>query len=196
MTQVVATTRPLVLADLAPRVLGRDLALVTTGAALTGLAAQVIIPLEPWSPVPFSGQTLAVLLVAAALGPWRAVASMALYLVAGVAGVPWFAAGTSGAHLVTLGYILGFLAAGLCVGHLAQRGADRRPLQTFGAMVTGTALIYVFGVGYLAWATGMPLWTAVEKGMLPFLLTDAVKAALAAGFLPATWRLVEKLRGE
>src|SRR5688572_33429093 len=97
-----------VLADLLPASRVRDIALVAGGAALTGLAAQISVPV-PGSPVPVTGQTLAVLLVGTALGAGRGFLSLALYALAGMAGVPWFAQGTSGATAPSFGYILGMI---------------------------------------------------------------------------------------
>ena len=189
-----AATRPgAVLADLLPaatraRALARDLALVVGGAALTGVAAQLSVPV-PGSPVPVTGQTLAALLVGTALGTRRGAAAMGLYLVAGLAGVPWFAAGSSGSG-VTFGYIIGFVLAGALVGELARRGADRSPLRTAGAMVLGNLAIYAVGVPYLALSLHVGLGKAASLGLYPYLLGDAVKAALAMGLLPAAWKLL------
>lgn len=119
-----APTRPgTVLADLLPASRVRDVALVAGGAALTGLAAQIAVPV-PGSPVPVTGQTFAALLVGTALGARRGLLSLALYALAGLAGVPWFASGTSGVS-VSFGYILGMMLASAAVGALARRGADR-----------------------------------------------------------------------
>jgi len=182
-----------VLADLLPastraRGLARDAALVVGGAALTGLAAQIAVPV-PGSPVPVTGQTLAVLLVGTALGARRGVASLALYLLAGLAGLPWFAQGTSGAG-ATFGYVVGFVVAAALVGALARRGADRGPLRTAGAMVLGNLAVYAVGVPYLAVSLHVPLGTAASLGLYPYLVGDALKAALAMGLLPAAWKLV------
>src|ERR1700722_6353460 len=98
----------LVLADLVPGALVRDLLLVVAGAGLTGLLAQISIPVHG-SPVPVTGQTLAALLVGAGLGLRRAFASLAIYLLAGMAGAPWFANHSHGVDLPTLGYIVGFV---------------------------------------------------------------------------------------
>ena len=185
-TAVVA--RPRVLADLLPGALLRDVLLVIGAAALTGLCAQISIPL-PFTPVPITLQTFAVLLSGAALGPWRGGAAMLLYLVAGVAGVPWFAQQESGYALVTLGYIVGFVVAATVVGALASRGADRTVSGTIVIMVIGNLIIYAIGVPWLMAATGLPLMVALEKGMWPFVLGDALKIALAAGVLPLAWRL-------
>ncbi len=184
--------RRVVLADLVPGALVRNAVLVAAGAGLTGLAAQVAVPIEPLSPVPVSLQTFAVLLVGAALGPWRGLASMALYLVAGLVGVPWFAAGTHGAGGASFGYVIGFVVAAGLVGELARRRGDRTPLRTAGTMVVGNLAVYAFGVAWLVAVTGLSPVKALVVGVLPFLIGDAIKIVLAAGVLPGTWALVRK----
>ncbi|MCZ4100290.1 biotin transporter BioY [Streptomyces sp. SID13666] len=194
-TAVVSDTRTgTVLADLLPassaaRARVRDVALVLGGAALTGLAAQLSVPV-PGSPVPVTGQTFAALLVGTALGARRGFAALALYAVAGVAGMPWFAEGSSGSAMPSFGYILGMLLASAAVGALARRGADRTVLRTAGAMVLGSVIIYAVGVPYLALAAHLSFGKAVSLGLTPYLLGDALKAALAMGVLPAAWQLV------
>lgn len=178
-----------VLADLLPASRARDIALVAGGAALTGLAAQIAVPI-PGSPVPVSGQTFAVLLVGTALGARRGFLSLALYALAGAAGMPWFAQGASGYGMPSFGYILGMLLAATVVGALARRGADRSVLRMAGTMALGSLIIYAVGVPYLALATGMTLSKAVAVGLVPFLIGDALKAALAMGLLPTAWKLV------
>ncbi|MFF7458986.1 biotin transporter BioY [Kitasatospora sp. NPDC008115] len=184
-----------VLADLLPAAgtrLGaqaRDLALVAGGAALTGLAAQLSVNV-PGSPVPVTGQTFAALLVGTALGTRRGIASLGLYLLAGMAGVPWFAEGSSGWSMPSFGYAIGFVLAAGLVGALARRGADRSPARTAAAMVLGSLAIYAVGVPYLAFALDVPLARAAELGLYPYLVGDALKAALAAGALPLAWKLV------
>ncbi|WP_269853992.1 biotin transporter BioY [Streptomyces sp. RPT161] len=195
MSLAAAPVRPQqVLADLLPastatRARLRDAALVLGGAALTGLAAQIAIPV-PGSPVPVTGQTFAALLVGTALGARRGVLSLALYAVAGLAGVPWFAGGAHGAGLVTFGYVLGMVLASAAVGALARRGADRGVWRTAGAMLVGEAVIYAVGVPYLAFAAHMSFGQALALGFTPYLIGDALKAALAMGLLPAAWKLV------
>lgn len=193
MASVSATTRPAVLSDLLPGARVRDLALVVGGAALTGLAAQLTVPM--W-PVPVTGQTFAVLLVGATLGMNRAALSMALYLLAGVAGLPWFAGGGSGllseqtgALSPSFGYVLGFVAAAAVVGKLAERGGDRTVLRTVGTMIVGNVVIYAFGLPVLIATTGLDLGTALVVGAGTFLAGDAVKIAIAAGLLPLAWKL-------
>ncbi len=174
-----------VLADLLPGSRVRDAVLVTAFAAVLGLSAQLAVPL-PFTPVPVTGQTFAVLLGAAALGAGRATLGSSLYLVLGVAGVPWFT-GTGGA---SFGYIVGFVAAALIVGRLARLGNDRTVARTVVLMVVGNLAIYVFGVTGLALVLGVGLGEALALGVVPFLIGDAVKLALATALLPATWRLV------
>ncbi|WP_030249717.1 biotin transporter BioY [Streptomyces violens] len=195
MSLAAASSRPgAVLADLlpaatAPRARVRDAALVLGGAALTGVAAQIAVPV-PGSPVPVTGQTFAALLVGASLGAGRGFLSLALYALVGMAGMPWFAGAEAGAGGASFGYVLGMLLAATVVGALARRGGDRGVLRTAGTMLLGEALIYAIGVPYLAMATGMSLGQAVAAGLVPFLVGDALKAVLAMGALPTAWKLV------
>lgn len=184
--------RGLVLADLVPGTVVRDLALVLGAAALTGVAAQIAIPVAG-SPVPVTMQTFAALTVGAALGWQRAALAMTLYMGAGVAGMPWFAEAGSGFGFPSFGYVIGFLLAATMIGALAARGFDRSPAKTVLAMLLGNAVIYAVGVPYLALALGVSLSEAVSLGMTGYLLGDAVKIALAAGLLPLTWRLMDRL---
>ncbi|MER5218427.1 biotin transporter BioY [Streptomyces sp. NPDC002838] len=191
-TAAVAPARPgQVLADLLPASRVRDVALVVGGAALTGLAAQLAVPV-PGSPVPVTGQTFAALLVGTTLGAGRGFLSLALYALAGMAGMPWFAGGASGAAMPSFGYILGMLLASVVVGALARRGADRSMPRMAGTMLLGEAIIYAIGVPYLALATGMSASAAIAAGLTPFLIGDALKAALAMGVLPTAWKLVKR----
>jgi biotin transport system substrate-specific component len=190
-----ATPAPGVLADaIGARTAIRNLILVLGGAAFVGLAAQVSIPL-PFTPVPVTGQTFAVLLTAGVLGAGRAVASMLLYIALGMAGVPWFAGGSTafkeGALVVTFGYVVGFLVAAALVGYLAQRGNTRTPLRAAGLMVLGNIVIYLIGATWLAAAINVSLSTAFEVGVQPFLLGDALKILLAAGLFPLAWSAVD-----
>ncbi|MHC5902686.1 biotin transporter BioY [Streptomyces sp. S6] len=192
MSTLAASSAPgRVLADLLPAGRVRDIALVVGGAALTGVAAQIAVPV-PGSPVPVTGQTFAALLVGTSLGAGRGFLSLALYALAGVIGVPWFAQGTSGAGMVSFGYILGLLLASTVVGALARRGADRNVWRMAGAVLLGEALIYAVGVPYLAYAAGMSASQAIAAGLTPYLLGDALKAALAMGLVPGVWKLLER----
>lgn len=187
MTAQVAP-RQRVLADLVPGALVRDVALVIAAAALTGIAAQISIPL-PFTPVPISLQTFTVLLAGAALGPIRGGLSMLLYLAVGVGGVPWFSEQNHGWEFASFGYIVGFVLAAALVGWLARRGLDRSIVGAVGIMVLGNLVIYAIGVAWLANFLGIDLQTALEFGLWPFLIGDGLKIALAAGLLPAAWKL-------
>lgn len=180
---------PHTLVDVIPGGLARNIAVVLGAAALVGLSAQVAIPL-PFTPVPLTLQTFAVLLTVAALGSVRGVLSMAVYLVAGVAGLPWFSGGAHGFAFASFGYIVGFLLAAVLVGKLAEKGADRKPHTTVGLMILGNLAIYAVGVPGLMIITGMSFSHAVALGVVPFLIGDAIKIAAAAAVLPFTWKLI------
>lgn len=167
-----------------------DAVLVLAGSLLVAAMAQAAVTL-PFSPVPVSGQTFAVLLVGMALGSRRGSLSLVLYLLEGAMGLPFFAGGRGGAAVIagpTGGYLLGFVAAAWVVGRLAERGMDRQMLKTLAAFLAGTLVIYLFGVLWLAYYLGFP--QAIQAGLLPFLIGDLIKALLAAAGLPAAWALV------
>ena len=191
MVNAAALPNRLVLADLVPGARVRDVALVLAGAGLVGAAAQVSI-VTPLSPVPFTLQTLAVLVVGASLGTLRGVLSMLTYLAAGLAGVPWFAAHTSGWAGPSFGYILGFVAAAGLVGSLAKRGADRHVVGTLLIMAAGTLVVYAIGTTWLALDLNVGAVKAIEEGVRPFLVTDAIKVGLAALAFPAAWKLARR----
>jgi biotin transport system substrate-specific component len=192
VTASLALPRTRVLADAIPGGLVRDAVLVLTGTGLIALSAQVAVPLW-FTPIPLSLQTLAVVLTGAALGMRRGGLSALLYLLAGMAGAPWFAQQHSGWQFASFGYILGFVAAGVLVGWLAQRGGDRTVARTAGTMALGNLAIYALGVPWLMGFAGIPLAKALALGVAPFLLGDALKIAVAAGLLPAAWKLVERV---
>lgn len=197
----IARPRPLVLGDLIAQHRGRaahavrDVLLVTGAAGFVGALAQISIHLS-FTPVPITGQTLGVLLAGTALGWRRAAASMALYAVAGVAGVPWFAGGTSGYVGASFGYIVGFFFAAAACGYLAERGADRSVLRSVPAMIVGEIIIYAFGVSWLAIDLHLGTNAALADGFTPFVAGDAIKAAIAAGLLPVAWQLAGRRRPE
>lgn len=191
-----STPAPRVLADAIPGSVARDAVLVLGGAAFVGVAAQIVVPL-PFTPVPVTGQTFAVLLAGAALGSVRGLLAMLVYLVAGMAGVPWFASGSTayseGVLTPSFGYVVGFVLAGALVGKLAERGWTRTPLRTAGAMVLGNIVIYAVGVTWLKLALGVSWALSLEYGLTPFLGGDVLKILLAAGLFPAAWVGLRKL---
>lgn len=184
-----------VLADRLPRASSRtaaalrDVALVGGGALTVAVVGQVMVPL-PFTPVPLSLGTLAVLVVGAALGPARGVASMLVLLAAGLLGAPVFAGGESGWALASFGYALGYVPAAALLGTLARRGDDRSVWRTALAAVAATSLVYVVGVPWLMGFLGLGLGEALLLGVAPFVVGDVVKAVAAALLLPGTWRLL------
>jgi len=164
-------------------------ALVAIGVAFIGLSGQFSIRI-PVTPVPITGQTLGVLLVGIAYGTRLGLAAGVAYAGAGAVGMPIFAGGASGLATFTgpsAGYLIGFVPAMALVGALAEHGWDRRPATTVAAMVLGNIVIYAGGVLWLQTFVG---WDRVlALGVLPFLLGDAIKIAIAAAALPLAWRL-------
>ena len=193
MSDAAVLSRRIVLADLIPGALARDAALVLGGAGLTGIGAQLAFH-TPLSPVPFTLQSLAVLVVGASLGSVRGVLSMLVYLAAGLSGVPWFSNHTSGWAEASFGYILGFVVAAGLVGALAKRGADRHVVSTIALMIAGTVVIYVIGTVWLAVDLDLSAGTAFKEGIRPFLATDAIKIAAAALAFPAAWQLARRTK--
>ena len=164
---------------------------VVGGAGLVALAAQVSIPL-PFTPVPITGQTFAVLLVGASLGSLLGATSLLLYLAIGLVGAPVYADGASGWGVVssaTGGYLVGFVVSAALVGWLAERRWDRQLSSALGAMLCGNVLIYGCGLVWLAHVLHTNLNTTLEYGLYPFVIGDLLKLYLAAVLLPAAWRL-------
>ncbi len=188
----------------------RHLLMIVAGALLIALCARVsfYLPGNPF--VPVSLQTFGVLFIGALLGYRRALGAVGLYLLIGALGLPVFAydqatdtyrSGLStilsfqGGGVVlgaTGGYLVGFLLAGGIVGRLAELGWDRKIGGSLAAMVIGNIAIYLVGVPWLMAAVGLPLGRALELGLLPFVIGDALKLAVAAGLLPLGWWLVHR----
>lgn len=169
-----------------------DATLVVAGSLLVALLAQFAVPL-PFSPVPVTGQTLAVLMVGMLLGSRRGGLALLTYLAEGAMGLPVLAGGAAGlARLTgpTGGYLVGFVAAAFLVGWLAERGWDRRPETTLLAMLLGNAVIYAFGLPWLAHFVGTE--RVLSLGLLPFLAGDLGKALLAMALLPWGWQLLDR----
>ena len=183
-----SAVRTLTLADVAvPRAgLLTNTLLVVAASLATAVAAQLAIPTVP---VPITGQTFAVLLTGAVLGPRRGALAMLLYLAEGAAGLPVFAGGAFGAAKLmgpSAGYLLAFPLAAAVTGALASRGWDRQFGSMLAAMLLGSAVIFVLGLVLLA--RFVPVGRLLDVGLLPFLPGDLVKSALAALAFPAAWR--------
>lgn len=169
----------------------RDAILIVLGALFVATLAQLKIAL-PFTPVPLTGQTFAVLLVGATLGSRRAAAALVLYIAFGAFGLPVFAGGAAGiAYLsgATLGYLIGFVIAAYVIGLLAERGLERSLRTSLLPFLIGTVTIYVCGVAWLGLILGS-FSQAVTAGLVPFLVGDALKLLTAALVLPAAWKSV------
>lgn len=188
-----AAPAPRVLADFAARNAVTQIALVLGGAAFVAVSAQIAIPL-PFTPVPLTLQTFAVLLTGAALGSLRGVLAMTVYALVGMAGAPIYSQGASGFGGATFGYILGFILAAFIVGRLAEGGATTTPWRTTGLMLIGNIAIYAVGVTWLKVSMDFTWSMAIALGATPFLIGDVIKIALAAGLLPLSWKGLDALR--
>lgn len=173
-----------------------DALLALGGAALIAGAAQISISL-PFTPVPLTLQTLAVAGTAAALGLWTGTAASVLYALAGSIGLPVFADGSSGYHVLTGpsgGYIAGFILCAACVGWCSDRGWTSRFSSSVGAMMLGETAIYLCGLLWLRHSLGTSLERTLELGLYPFVIGDLLKLYAAAASLPAAHALVRRLR--
>lgn len=174
-----------------------DAVLIALGAALVALAAQISIPL-PFTPVPITGQTFAVVLVGGALGALRGGASLSLYLLLGIVGVPVYQDGSNGWEYfsgATGGYLVGFVLAAVLTGYLAEQRWDRRLSSSIAAMLTGNVVIYLLGVPWLGHIANLGLEESLEQGLYPFVVGDLLKLYLAGALLPAAWKLVDRTSG-
>jgi len=178
--------------------IAREITLITGFALFTAALAQVRIPLG-FTPVPVTGQTLAVLLAGASLGAWRGAGSQMLYWLLGMVGLPFYSNGTGGWSVATgptMGYLVGFIVAAAVVGRLAEYRHDRRVLTSIAAMTMGSMIIYAFGAAWLAINLGIPLATgeqnAIALGVTPFLVGDVIKMCLAGLATASTWRFINR----
>ncbi|MFM8992629.1 MAG: biotin transporter BioY [Actinomycetota bacterium] len=194
----------IVISDVVPRPniralrIAREASLIGGFALFTAALAQVRIPLG-FTPVPITGQTLAVLLAGATLGAWRGAGSQLLYWLLGMVGLPFYSNGTGGWEVATgptMGYLVGFILAAAVVGRLAEYRHDRRVLTSVAAMTMGSMIIYVCGAAWLAINLGIPLATgeqnAIALGVTPFLVGDVIKMCLAGMATAGTWRFINR----
>ena len=185
------SARPTLIDRVVPRSIATDIALIFAGAVLTAIAAQIAIPM--W-PVPITGQTFAVLLVGAVLGASRGALSMIAYFSLGAAGLPVFTGAVSGITFgTTFGYLVGFIAAAAVVGWLSQLNWHKKVSGVLASFVIGNAVIYMFGLPWLAFALSnlgiaSDAGAVIAAGLVPFMVGDAIKMALAAAALPMAWK--------
>lgn len=171
----------------------RDAVLVLGGALFTALTAQIVVHLG-FTPVPLTGQTFAVLTVGGVLGARRAIASQALYWALGAIGLPFYAGAKGGWSMATgatAGYFFGFVVAAGIIGWFAERRNDRNYISSLASLTMGTAIIYTLGALWLAHSLHIAVArgdnSAIELGVTPFLVGDAIKLALAAAVTPLGW---------
>ena len=180
---------------LAPLDTVRSVGLVVSFSLLTALTAQIAIPIGP---VPITGQTFAVLLTGALLGPRLGAMAMIAYLVEGASGLPFFAGGAGGIlHLLgpTGGYLISYPAAAYITGAFAEQGWDRRFLTAAAAMTVGSVLIILAGWSWFALSTHTGAARAFGVSVAPFILGDIGKILLAAAALPSGWALLHRKPG-
>lgn len=171
-----------------------DVALVSAGVLITALAAQVSIPALP---VPFTLQTLAVLLIGATYGASRGAITMAVYAVVGVLGAPVFAEGNSGLDVILGargGFIIGFIFAAALIGRMAELKWSSNFAKMTASYVLGSLAIYAVGIPVLAMAAFSSDLVAAAVAMTPYLVWDAVKALIAGALLPTAWALVKAVK--
>jgi biotin transporter BioY len=179
-------------AALAPMDWTRSVSLVFVFSLLTALAAQIVIPVGP---VPITAQTFAVLLTGALLGSRLGAMAMIVYLVEGASGLPFFYGGHGGiTHLLgpTGGYLVAFPAAAFITGAFAENGWDKRFLTAVAAMAAGSLLIILAGWAWFSLVTYSAPVVAFKISVVPFLIGDAIKIALAAAVLPTGWHLLKR----
>lgn len=165
---------------------------VLVGTLLITLSSYITIPLYP---VPVTAQTLVVLLIGLSFGTRLSFLTLSLYLFQGAVGLPVFAGGAGGLAALfgpTGGYLFGFVAAGSLLGLLARRGFGKNFLTTIIAMLAGNAVIYLFGVSWLANFIGIE--NALKHGVLPFLYGDVLKIFVAAALIPVAWKFLSHPR--
>jgi biotin transport system substrate-specific component len=171
---------------------------VVGGIGFIALLAQISIPV-PGSPVPVTGQTLAVLLIGTTYVARLGFITFASYLLAGIAGAPIFAhSATSANHGIarltgaTGGYLVGMLVASLLLGYLADRKADQKFTTSFPALLLGDVVIFAFGLTWLHASLDMTWAQTFKAGFTPFILGEALKIAITATSLPLVWRRISR----
>ncbi|MEL6504108.1 MAG: biotin transporter BioY [Pseudomonadota bacterium] len=167
-----------------------NIALVVVGTAIMALAAKIQVP---FFPVPMTLQTLAVFAIAAAYGRNLAVATMLLYLAEGAMGLPVFAGPEAGvAYMMkgTAGYLVGFVVAAAIIGEAADRGISQRPVTMFGVIVAADVIVFALGFAWLSTLIGAE--KAWQFGVVPFVLGDLFKIALATAAIALGWKLLKR----
>jgi len=179
-------------AALAPLDWTRSAGLVIVFSLFIAAAAQFAIHIGP---IPITGQTFAVLLTGALLGSRLGAAAVIAYLIEGAIGLPFFAGGASGLLRFfgpTGGYLVAFPAAAFVTGAFAEHGWDRRYISAFAAMGIGSVIIFLAGWAWFSVLTSTPPVASFQIAVLPYLVGDVIKIALAAAVLPTGWALLKR----
>jgi biotin transport system substrate-specific component len=171
---------------------------IVGGTLFIAALAQIAIPV-PGSPVPVTGQTLAVYLIGTTYGARLGFATFATYLLAGIAGAPVFAPATGAtAHGIarltgaTGGYLIGMLVATFILGALADRKADQKFKTSFPALILGSAIVFAFGLTWLHASLELTWAQTISAGLTPFIFGEAIKIAITATSLPLIWRKISQ----
>ncbi len=171
---------------------------VVGGVGFISLLAQISVPV-PGSPVPVTGQTLAVLLIGTTYGARLGALTFATYLLAGIAGAPIFAPSATSANHgfarvagATGGYLVGLLVASLVLGYLADKKADQKFRTSFPALLLGDAIIFTFGLLWLRASLDLTWSATIKAGLTPFILGESLKIAITATSLPLVWRRISR----
>ncbi len=166
---------------------------VIGGSIFIGLMSQLAVVL-PFSPVPVTGQTFAILLLAITMGFRKSTLAVLTFLAQGLCGLPVFANGASGPLYFagpTGGYLIGFLLASAVVGFMADKNYSKTYLGAFLSMIAGSLIIYLCGFSWLSVFLGAE--KAFTAGILPFIAGDLIKIMLISISLPLSWKLYKKL---
>jgi biotin transport system substrate-specific component len=167
---------------------------VITGVAFLSLLAQIAIPV-PGSPVPVTGQTLGVLLLATSYGATLGTTTFFTYLLVGALGAPVFANGGSGIERIvgaTGGYLVGMLLTSALLGYLGGRKWDQKFRTALPAMLLGNALTFGLGLLWLHQYTGKDWAWTISAGFTPFIIGEILKIAIAGTSLPLIWQFVQR----
>jgi biotin transport system substrate-specific component len=167
---------------------------IVGGVGFIAALAQIAIPV-PGSPVPVTGQTLAVFLIGTTYGARFGATTFALYLLAGIAGAPIFASAGHGIEKIvgaTGGYLVGMLVASFLLGYLADRKADQKFRTSFPALILGDLIIFTFGLVWLQQSLDLSWSQTISAGLTPFIFGELLKVAITATSLPLIWRRISR----
>ncbi len=172
------------------------------GVAFLAVLAQIAIPV-PGSPVPVTGQTLGVFLIATTYGARLAGLTFVTYLLAAIAGAPIFAAsstlpshGLARITSATGGYLIGMLVATIVIGYLAEKKADRKFRTSFPMLILGSVVIFTFGLTWLKLSLALSWADAISIGLIPFIFGEALKITITATSLPIIWKKISRKLSE